>query len=264
MVVQRLMQRLAGVLLLLMLLILAGCGSFYSGSVAKESKKVISKTVEKIAAGSKYETEAYVLQSPEQGNAVMVVGGIHGNEPAGSQAAERLLSLSVVKGTIIIITKANVLGLQAGKRFVPETTDLNRAYPGNKNGNPAQQITYDIVQLMKKYKISMLIDLHEARTFHRLNSKSLGQSVVFADNDKSAMLALAAVDDINKNIKEPHKKFTFIGSPIKGSTAYYAGTALKIAAFTLETSVQQPIEERVNQHVKIAKFLLASEGVIRP
>ncbi len=258
------LQRLLGVALLLMLLVLAGCGSFHSGPAAKESKKVINKTVEKIATGSKYETEAYVLQSTEPGNAVMVVGGIHGNEPAGAQAAEQLLSLTIEKGTLIIIPKANVLGLQAGKRFVPETTDLNRAYPGNKTGNPAQQITYDIVQLMKKYKISMLVDLHEARTFHRLNPKSLGQSIVFADNDKSAMLALAAVDEINKNIQEAHKKFTFIGSPIKGSTAYYAGNVLKIAAFTVETSVQQSIEERVKQQSNIAKYLISREGVIRP
>jgi len=43
-----------------------------------------------------------------------------------------------------------------------ETRNLNRSYPGKKNGTLTQKIAYAIVQLIKREKVDLAFDLHEA------------------------------------------------------------------------------------------------------
>lgn len=43
-----------------------------------------------------------------------------------------------------------------------ETRNLNRAYPGRKDGNLTERIAYGIVQLIKEENVNMTIDYHEA------------------------------------------------------------------------------------------------------
>lgn len=62
---------------------------------------------------------------------VAVVGGIHGDEPAGVQIVDRLADTPAVgdaDGTVQLMT-ANEPAVEAGERYVE--TDLNRAFPGD-------------------------------------------------------------------------------------------------------------------------------------
>lgn len=60
---------------------------------------------------------------------VAVVGGIHGDEPAGEEIVEHLIdNLIVEQGTAQLIV-ANERALAAGERYTD--TDLNRAFPGD-------------------------------------------------------------------------------------------------------------------------------------
>jgi hypothetical protein len=43
-----------------------------------------------------------------------------------------------------------------------ETRNLNRAYPGRANGSRTERVAYAITQLVKREKIDLVIDLHEA------------------------------------------------------------------------------------------------------
>ena len=43
-----------------------------------------------------------------------------------------------------------------------ETRNLNRAYPGRENGTFTEQVAFAIVELIKKEKVNIAIDLHEA------------------------------------------------------------------------------------------------------
>lgn len=222
----------------------------------------VTETILPLVAGTEYETKAFIYESKVKGPAVLVVGGVHGNEPAGSLAAESIRSVSLLKGTLIVVPRANNLALMKQVRTLPKITDINRAYPGRTDGNPAERIAFEIASLMKKYDVAMVIDLHEGRTFHYYDETSVGQTVIHGFDDKSAFLALDCVELINQQLPEQHRKYTFLSSPAAGSTAYYASAELNIPAFTVETSVKQPLEDRVRQHVTIVRFLLASEGLI--
>lgn len=210
---------------------------------------------------SEYETPVIILGD---GNApvVMVLGGVHGNEPAGSLAAQKLITSKVTKGTLLIIPQVNKLALAKHVRTLDSIGDINRQYNEQASPLPSKQIAKQIIGLLKEYQVSMLIDLHEARTFHKLDNSSLGQLVLPGMNDKSASLALDAVEHVNKLIPKGHKQFAYGPYPLPGSAAHYAGKVLNIAAFTLETSSQNELAERVQQHYTIAKYLLTAEGVV--
>lgn len=214
-----------------------------------------------ILSNTPYQTEVIVLGNG-QAPAVMVIGGVHGNEPAGSLAAQQLTNKSVTQGTLIIIPQVNKLALEKGIRTLDTIGDINRQYNAQSSQMPSKQIAHEIIALMQQYKISMLIDLHEARDYNKLNKASLGQLVLPTMNDRSAMLALDVVEHVNKRIETGYEKFAYGPYPIPDSAAYYAGKQLGIAAFTIETSSKNSLEERVRQHVAIAEYLITAEGVV--
>jgi succinylglutamate desuccinylase len=64
---------------------------------------------------------------------VAVVGGIHGDEPCGARAVERLLARSPSFTRPVVFVVANEAALDRSVRFVDE--DLNRAFPGDPDGD---------------------------------------------------------------------------------------------------------------------------------
>ena len=63
---------------------------------------------------------------------VAVVGGIHGDEPCGPRAVERLLDADLEVERPVRLIVANEAALDAGDRYLD--ADLNRAFPGNPDG----------------------------------------------------------------------------------------------------------------------------------
>ena len=58
------------------------------------------------------DTKVYVIQGEEEGGSILILGGTHGNEPAGHMAAIVMLEqISVSKGTVYIIPSINASGL---------------------------------------------------------------------------------------------------------------------------------------------------------
>ena len=63
---------------------------------------------------------------------VAVVGAIHGDEPCGARAVERLLDADLDVERPVRLIVANEAALNAGERYLD--ADLNRAFPGNPEG----------------------------------------------------------------------------------------------------------------------------------
>ena len=208
-------KKILCLLVLLAVLITAGC-SVNGGAGAKPAAKPEANpaasqeaasqkttTVVRLMDGTKYATPAYIYKTATPGPAVLVVGGVHGNEPAGALAAKKFCDVPLLKGTLIVVSRANETALQENVRTLPETGDLNRSYPGKEHGTPAEQLTYGIVKLMKENKVDMVLDLHEGYAFNYENHKSVGESILPGTDDKSTFLAMDAVEFINKQITDP-------------------------------------------------------------
>jgi len=95
------------------------------------SSLVTTKTV--LLPGTRFATESYIIHSGHPGPTVMIVGGVHGNEPAGAEAAGNISHWPLKTGRLIVIPRANMPGLDANKRLIPglgtNLSNLNRNYP---------------------------------------------------------------------------------------------------------------------------------------
>jgi len=83
---------------------------------------------------------------------VLVIGGMHGNEPLGIDIVERLLSQPIKNVTAVI---ANAEAKQQNKRFT--NTDLNRSFPGDEKSYEGQRAK-ELLELCKDF--DLVLDFH--------------------------------------------------------------------------------------------------------
>src|SRR5690606_26510786 len=60
-----------------------------------------------LAVGTPWETPYYVQDTGLPGPTIMIVGGMHGNEPAGAYAAEQIRRWPIVRGKVVAVPRAN-------------------------------------------------------------------------------------------------------------------------------------------------------------
>jgi murein peptide amidase A len=73
-----------------------------------------------------------VLGPPDAPRRVLVVGCIHGNEPAGEAITRRLVARRAVPGVeLVVVSALNPDGCAAGTRGNAHGVDLNRNFPSN-------------------------------------------------------------------------------------------------------------------------------------
>lgn len=90
---------------------------------------------------------------------VAVVACIHGNELYGKEVLGKLKKIKVCKGSVVSVF-ANRKAYCKKKRFID--CDLNRSFPGSKDGNYEQQQALKILEVLKNCDI--VIDLHSSST----------------------------------------------------------------------------------------------------
>jgi succinylglutamate desuccinylase len=90
---------------------------------------IYSQEISQRSAGRRWPRVVGRVTAPEPGPTLFVVGGLHGNEPAGLIGLERVLSrlggVGLARGELVGLA-GNLEALAAGRRFVEE--DLNRIW----------------------------------------------------------------------------------------------------------------------------------------
>ena len=221
-----------------------------------KSKKITTVTV---AAGTIYATPMYIIDSGKSGPTVMIVGGVHGNEPAGYNAAAKVKDWNIKKGKLIVLPQANKKAV-SNKTRTYSGIDLNRQFPQSKTQSPKTTLAKAIWGEVKKYKVDWLMDMHEGYNYTKI-SDSVGQSIIYCPNSATQTMANAIVKDLNSGISTSYKKFTLYKYPVKGSLARAAGDYQGVNAFIFETASKPALSTRVNYQVKAAKTLLTRLGM---
>ena len=217
--------------------------------------------------GSRFTTESYVIDSGQPGATVMIVGGAHGNEPAGAAAAENIHRWPITQGKLVIIPRANVPALQANKRNTPglstNLSNLNRNFPrANKNESPRGDLAQALWKIAEQQQPDWLLDLHEGFDFNQVNEKSVGSSIIVFPDVKGPAAADLMLAAVNATITNAELKFVRRNLPIDGSLASAGGEHLKIPSMTVETTSKQPMEKRVRQHEIMVHALLKHLGMM--
>ena len=210
-----------------------------------------------LAEGTRFATPYYDNDSGKPGPTVVVVGGMHGNEPAGYMAARRLVDLMPQRGRLIVIPEANRLGIEAKSRTGSHPGDLNRDFPRSKSEGADSVLAKSIWSLVQSVKPDYLFDLHEGYDFHKINKQSVGQSLIYYPTGDAYSMAKAMQSAVNKGISNKKHHFSLLRYPIKGSLARAAGLVLGTKAMILETSRKQPLETRISQHITMVKAALS-------
>ncbi len=111
-----------------------------------------------------------VVVGKKPGPTLFVSAAIHGDEINSIDIVRRLLrhpALKTIHGTLVAIPIVNVFGFNEKSRYLPDRRDLNRSFPGEKNGSMASQIAY-IFRTEIVEKCTHGIDLHTG-AIHRYN-----------------------------------------------------------------------------------------------
>lgn len=245
----------------------------------KEASPAISYTDGKIAEGTAWETEFYIADSGKSGSTVLIVGGMHGNEPAGSRAAEQIRHWPIVSGKLIVIPRANVLALEANRRLTPgqpgEAANLNRNFPPVDPGDaskvqPRGELAAALWRFALKMKPDWVIDLHEGFEFHRSHNppegkdKSVGSSVIYLGGKTMDPLVGKVIAAADKTVTDPAKRFSRIRrGPVTTGLARACINVIGAEALILETTYKdQPLSLRTRQHRAMTNVLLNHIGLI--
>jgi hypothetical protein len=215
--------------------------------------------------------EIVTIDSMKTGPTILLIGSVHGNEPAGSVALYKFMNSlknnNIQSGKLFIIPCPNKLGLLFNSRWLLHrlnNRDLNRNFPRNEREIALDPISTKIMEYV--IKSDLIIDFHEGWGFHKINPESMGSGIYPGDTKFSIVLANELLNNVNQYIQDPIKKFSIVYNKhpdIKSlkNFANYLGKDYIL----VETSGQdniQPMDLRVKQDLQIIQYSLTKLGVL--
>lgn len=114
-----------------------------------ENKQIVLNSYE-LHTKTKIEIPVFVFRSHAEGPTILLSAGMHGEETNGVEIIRKIITRKEVKqlkcGSIIAIPVINSVSFLFGSRELPDGRDLNRCFPGNKNGSFGSRIAYDLMK----------------------------------------------------------------------------------------------------------------------
>jgi len=215
--------------------------------------------------GTRWGTPYYVIDSGKPGPTVMVTGGVHGDEPAGAAAAGQIRHWTIAKGKLVVLPRANVPGLEANQRRLPnvkDSSDLNRNFPQKDDAKPLGQPADAIWDLVCRIRPDWLIDMHESANFRKKDASKVGCTIIPAVQDRVRPQAKAMIAAVNATIENEERRFILLRSAVKGSLVRSAGDRLGVRAMIVETArPDQALVLRTRQHRILVHRLLVELGM---
>lgn len=216
--------------------------------------------------------------SPKEPSTLLVIGGIHGNEP-GSYFAAAILSqyYTITKGNLWVVPNLNAQSIAMNSRGI--NGDMNRKFAKIDPNDPDITTIQEIKNIITDPKVDLILNLHDGHGFYRKEHKNTifnpgawGQTCVidqkmldgnhqYKDLDK---IANTVRTGINGNLLEEHHCFDirntntrFDDEAMSHSLTFYAINQNK-PAFAIETSKNLP-----TLHEKVFYQLQAIEGYMQ-
>ena len=201
--------------------------------------------------------DLYKMDGKEGGNTLLIVGGIHGDEPGGYFAPAILQRYyKIQKGNLWVIPNLNGDSIMANTRGI--YNDMNRKFASIEKNDPDFFVVKRVKEIILNKDIDLILNLHDGYGFFRekyenaiFNPNSWGQATII---DQSKVNGSQKFSDLNEiassvnsklngdklfqnfhsfNVKNTETKFK--DEQMKLSLTYFAVTNNK-PAFAIETS----------------------------
>lgn len=118
-----------------------------------------------LPSGTKIDLPVHVFRAKKDGPVLLICAGLHGDEVNGVELVRRTLANqlydNLIAGSAIVIPLINIFGFINFSREVPDGKDVNRSFPGSKNGSLASQVAYVLSKQIFPI-IDYAIDFHTA------------------------------------------------------------------------------------------------------
>ncbi len=204
---------------------------------------------------------------------ILLLGTIHGNEPAGSIALNEFIKESKVNNyniKFIVVPTVN----RCGKMLCMRNNilfDLNRQFYKNTFFN----INNKIINLINQ--ADFILDFHEGYDYHISYKNSIGSTLSPSNTEESYIVAKKILDNLNKKISDNNKLFMILtnkknlissqpdiysdASIVPNSLDYYINNSHfnkknYILVETTGINNKQPLNIRVNQIKEIINTVI--------
>lgn len=224
-----------------------------------------------------------IRHSGLRGPAMMILGGVHGNEPGGWLAADEVATWEPAAGSLIVLPRANAQAIGSFVRTFDEIADLNRAYPGNpESAFLMERMAYEILQTCREFKVELLLDMHESWAFYaeyppNSGTGALGQTITAGPGPQQADLAqrMAAIANPQASKREQFivREGSQFGRPTatpapgqptsqRGRSSLSAGGHVAgLTPILVEMGqTDQPLARRIELHLVTARAALELQG----
>lgn len=116
--------------------------------IARGEDRQLFLSIARLPTHTNIDLPVRVIRAEKPGPVLLLTGGLHGDEINGIEIVRKMLVkgyLKPDKGTVIAIPLMNVYGFIQNVRGVPDGKDINRSFPGSKNGSLAKLVAYKIM-----------------------------------------------------------------------------------------------------------------------
>jgi len=196
-----------------------------------------------------------VARASKEGPVLLLMGGLHGDEINGAEIIRRIIERKLNipdAGTVICIPILNIYGFIHFSRYVPDGKDVNRSFPGNKNGSLAARIAYYLMQDILP-KIDYGVDFHTGG----------------ADRSNYPQIRCLLNDPVNQALaKAFHAPFTlhskFRPKSLRQSAARIGKHIIVYEGGESSRFDNLAIEEGVNGTIRLMNYLNMTQGYVKP
>jgi len=195
-------------------------------------------------------------ENNDSNTTLLIIGGIHGDEPGGYFAASILSThYKVTSKNLWIVPNLNKKSIQSNSRGL--NGDMNRKFSVIKDGDRDKDTVKSIKEIILSKSVSLVLNLHDGHGFYRkenhskiFNPNAWGQTCVIdqcalSENQPFGNLgniASTVKENMNKKLLQKHHSFDvrntntkFDDESMQHSLTYFAVTNHK-PAFAIETS----------------------------
>lgn len=155
------------------------------------TKRTLNLDIARLHTHSKIEVPVIVERAIDDGPVLLLNAGTHGNELNGVEIVRELLARKFTrpdKGMVICIPTLNVFGFINQTREFPDGKDLNRLFPGTKNGSLAGTFAFHLMNEIVPH-VDYCID------FHTGGARRFNSSQIRISKGDDELLELAKVFD---------------------------------------------------------------------
>lgn len=217
--------------------------------------KEININIARLPSRTQIDTPIYVYRAPENGPTLALTAGMHGDEINGMEIVRRILNAGqnkVLRGTTICMPVINVYGFLNYSRDVPDGKDVNRSFPGSRNGSLASRVAWHITHEIIPF-IDVGVDFHTGGAM-RTNYPQV-RCVMQETRNVELAHAFHAPFTLDAPFR-PHSLRQTAARRGKNIIVYEGGESLRMD--------MHAIEEGINGTLRLMKFLNMIDSAPKP